>query len=347
VAKPRRGPEVATKRRARWAPRVAGAVIALALVGGVIAWRTMVWMPGDDPPEPLPAPSETERAAAVALRGHVNELAGAIGERNDDHPDALRRAADYVERELVGAGYEVTRQPVPTHDQTFDNLEVTLAGAGKASEIVVVGAHYDSAEGAPGANDNASGVAALLVLAERLRTYTPARTLRLVAFVNEEPPHFKTDRMGSLVYARACKARGDDVRAMLSLETMGYYSDVEGSQKYPAPLSLFYPSSGSFIAVVGDVNARPLVHEVVAGLRASGAFPTEGGALPGSLPGISWSDHWAFWEQGYPGVMLTDTAPFRYPDYHEPTDLPDKVDYDKLARVVGGVESVVRALTGS
>jgi len=332
------------KRLGRWAARVLVVIVVLTGFAALGGWCTAVRMPGDSFTGPLPKLSTREGEHREALERHVQHLAGTLGERNANKPDALRAAAEYIEAELSKSGYEVARQPVPTHEQSFDNLEVSIEGGASKKEIVVIGAHYDSAEGAPGANDNGTGVAALLVLADAFAQKKPARTLRFVAFTNEEPPHFKSERMGSLVYARRCHERAESVVAMLSLETMGYYSDTEGTQKYPAPLSLVYPSQGDFIAVVGDISSRDLVHTVVESFRRNASFPSQGGALPGSLPGISWSDHWAFWEQGYPGVMLTDTAPFRYHDYHEATDTPDKVDYERLARVVSGLEPVIAEL---
>jgi hypothetical protein len=146
--------------------------------------------------------------------------------------------------------------------------------------------------------------------------------------------------MGSLVYAKRCKDRGERIVAMLSLETIGFYSDVKGSQKYPPPLSLFYPSTGNFIGFVGDRSSTDLMRSVVKTFRATTRFPSEGAALFASLPGVGWSDHWSFWQVGYPGVMVTDTAPFRYPHYHTGADTPDKLDYE-LERVVGELVGVL------
>ena len=171
-----------------------------------------------------------------------------------------------------------------------------------------------------------------------------ARTVRLVAFVNEEPPFCHTDLMGSRVYARRCRARDENVVAMLSLETIGFYVDEPGSQKYPFPFSLFYPDTGNFVGFVGNLGSRSLTRRSIRAFRESTDFPSEGLAAPGWIPGIGWSDHWSFWQEGYPGVMITDTAPFRYPHYHTPQDTPDRIDYDRFARVVMGVSGVVEAL---
>ena len=171
------------------------------------------------------------------------------------------------------------------------------------------------------------------------------KTLRFVAFVNEEPPFFQTEEMGSFVYAKRCKERGDHITAMISLETIGYFSDEPGSQKYPAAgLGFFYPGKGNFIGFAADTRSRPLLREAVAAFRQARKLPCEGAALPAAIPGIGWSDHWSFWQCGYPAIMVTDTAPFRYPHYHEPTDTPEKLDYDRFALVVSGMETVIRDL---
>lgn len=306
----------------------------------------MLSMPGKSFTGTLPELSVDEQAVAQSLRADVEHLAGDIGERNVQHHRQLIAAADFIDGELVKAGYQPARQSYDTKGRACDNIEVELAGGELAGEIVIVGAHYDSANGTAGANDNGSGAAALLTLARRLAGVKPTRTVRFVAFVNEEMPYFETDQMGSLVYARRCRARKENVVAMVSLETIGYYSDAPNSQKYPLPFSLVYPSTGNFIGFIGDVASGELVQRVVTTFRRETKFPSEGGALPGEIDGVGWSDHWSFWQQGYPAVMVTDTALFRYPHYHAAEDTPDKLDYDRLARVVVGLDHVVRDLAG-
>jgi hypothetical protein len=306
----------------------------------------MIGMPGKSFRGPLPPLGERELALRDALRRDVEVLAAEIGERNVPHHPALAAAADFVEQSFTSAGLRVSRQEYRVGDEPCHNLEVEIAGGERAGEIVVVGAHYDSVFGSPGANDNGSGVAATLALAREFAGRKPARTLRFVAFANEEPPYFLSDDMGSLVYAKRCRERAERVVAMLSLETIGYYSDEGSTQQYPAPLSFFYPSTGDFLAFVGNVSSRALVREAIGSFRRHASFPSEGGAVPGDIPGVGWSDHWSFWQQGYPAIMLTDTAPFRYPHYHTRDDTPDKLDYDRLARVVAGLAGVVADLAG-
>lgn len=335
--------------RIPWVTR--GGLLRLAGLGAAVgmlsvwAWREMIRMPGKSLRGSLPPMTAREAAVAASLRKDVQELAGRIGIRTLLDP-GLDQAADYVESRFGEAGYKVRRQVFEVERRPCANLEVEIAGGSAASEIVVVGAHYDSVLGCPGANDNATGVAGVLALAGALAGSRPRRTLRFLAFANEEPPFFQTERMGSRVYARRCRQRGENVVAMLSLETIGYYSDAPGSQRYPPPLGLFYPSTGDFIAFVGNVSSRRLVRQVVEVFRQRGSIPSEAGALPAFLPGVGWSDHWAFWKEGYPALMVTDTAPFRYPHYHTTRDTPDRVDFDRCARVVAGLEEVVRILAG-
>ncbi len=296
----------------------------------------------------LPAADEKLTALADELRRDVAHLAGEIGERNVlNRPKELAAAADWIEAEFKSAGYTPQRQEYQVSGVTCCNLEVEIVGKARAEEIVVVGAHYDTVVGTPGANDNTSGVAATLALARRFAKRDSDRTLRFVAFVNEEPPYFQTDQMGSWVYAHRCRQRGENIVAMLSLETIGYYDDTPGSQNYPAPLGQMYPSEGNFIGFVGNTESGDLVNQAVATFRRNEEFPAEGGALPGEIPGVGFSDQWSFWQEGYPALMVTDTAMFRYPHYHEPEDTIDKVNFDRMARVVRGLEAVVAELGGS
>lgn len=317
-------------------------VLIAALVFG--CWLVMIRMPSKSYRGPLPPLTGHQAALRDALERDVTALAGGIGERNVFNPAKLEAAADYIANAFAAAGYQVMRQTYEASGELCENLSVQLDGSRYPDEIVVVGAHYDSVSGSPGANDNGSGVAALLALARDWAGRKPARTLRFVAFVNEEPPFFQTEQMGSLVYAKECRKRGERIVAMISLECIGYYSDAPGSQKYPPPIGLFYPSAGNFIGFVGNVAHRKLVRRCVSTFRKSAQFPCEGGALPEVLPGINWSDHWSFWQVGYPAVMVTDTAPFRYPHYHAASDTPDKLDYARLARVVSGLSAVIEDL---
>ncbi len=280
------------------------------------------------------------------LEADVQTIAGKVGERNVWHYAQLSAAADFIESSFSRAGLKPQRISYDLHGRTCHNIDSEIPGAGP--EIVIVGAHYDSVLGSPGANDNGSGVAALLALARRFARTSTSATLRFVAFVNEEPPFFQTPQMGSFVYASRCKARGERIGAMISLETIGYFSDVPHSQTYPAPgLGLLYPKVGNFIGFVANMHSRALLRRAMSIFRAQAKIPSQGVALPAFIPGVAWSDQWSFWEHGYPGIMITDTAPFRYPHYHSATDTPDKLDYSRFALVVSGMENVIAILVGA
>jgi hypothetical protein len=151
--------------------------------------------------------------------------------------------------------------------------------------------------------------------------------------------------MGSFVYARRCRQREERIVAMMSLETIGYYADESGSQHYPFPFQWFYPSTGNFIGFVGDLRSRHVVRQAIDSFRHAARFPSEGVATLATIPGVGWSHQWAFWQHGYPGIMVTDTAPFRYPAYHTAHDRPDQINYERLARVVDGLARVIQDFT--
>ncbi len=278
------------------------------------------------------------------LRRHVQTLAGEIGERHIWRPQALRAAADYVRAQFEALGYAVAAQAYDVRGVHCENLEVAIPGSRRAAEIVLAGAHYDTVAGSPGADDNASGVAGLIEIARSLRGLLPQRTVKLVAFVNEEPPFFPFGQMGSKLYATAARARGDDIRIMLSLEMLGCYRDEPGSQAYPPFLKWFYPDRGNFIAFVSNLRSRRALAEVTRAFRAHCAFPAERLASPAFVPGVAWSDQRSFWRAGYPGVMVTDTAFYRNPHYHSATDTPERLRYPEMAQVVQGLGRALAAL---
>ena len=310
-------------------------LVATGLTAGML--RSMIRMPGQNYTGPLlPLDAEESRIAAD-LRRHV--VAVASREHNMFKPEALEAAARHIETELETLWYAVQRQPYAAAMGPARNIEIEVRGT--SDEVIVVGAHYDSVIGSPGANDNGSGVAALLELARLWRSAARGRTLRFVWFVNEEPPFYHGPDMGSRRYVQHLRARGDRVTAMFSLETIGYYADQRGSQRYPPPLGFFYPDTGNFVGFVSNLASRSLLHEAISAFRRHARFPSEGVAAPAFIPGVDWSDHASFWDAGYPAVMITDTAPFRYPHYHSARDTPDKVDYERLARVVTGLHGML------
>ncbi len=301
----------------------------------------MLRMPGKSYQGPLVPLTEKEQGVQHTLQVHVNELAERIGERNLTCYPKLLEAASYIRGAWQGMGYEVSSQEYRVGEYRCENLEVEVPGTRKSKEIILIGAHYDSVKGSPGANDNGTGVAALLELARSMSGSPLDRTVRFVAFVNEEPPYFQTSVMGSRVYAERSRQLGERVKLMFSLETMGYYSEAEGSQRYPFPLSFWYPSVGNFIGFVGNLECRSWVQRVVGSFRARANVPSEGAALWGGLPGVGWSDHWSFWQEGFPAVMVTDTALFRDPHYHTAFDLSEYIHFEFLTHVVMGLSGVL------
>ena len=284
-----------------------GVLLAIVLFGVYT-----MWMPGTRFRGQAPAPSTEVLSLATALKAHVVALSHDIGERRVELGDSMDRAQRYLVT-IAGEIAPRSRSEVRLEDVGINGghaNNVVWELPGMSSELVVVGAHYDSAEGAPGADDNASGVAATLELAKRLSARRLQRTVRFVLFANEEPPYFQNPGMGSLAHARGCHQRGERVAAMLSLESIGYYTDSPKSQKYPHLIGFLYPDRGDFIAFVGNLDSRSLVRRAIGTFRAATQFPSEGAALPTRVPGIDWSDHWAFWQFGYPAIMVTDTAIF-------------------------------------
>ncbi|MCK6452961.1 MAG: M20/M25/M40 family metallo-hydrolase [Alphaproteobacteria bacterium] len=287
------------------------------------------------------------RADVAALKYHVRRLAGEIGERNVSRPRALDAAAAHIEEAWRLQGYAVRRQAYEVMGVTCANLEIVRPGSAPQGGILLLGAHYDSVRGSPGANDNASGVAALLELSRAFAAERPAMTVRFVAFVNEEPPFFMGAQQGSMVYAAAARQAADDIRLMVSLETIGCYSDAVGSQHYPPGFGLFYPDRGNFLGFVANLRSRALMRRAARAFRAVSDFPLEHVATLGIVPGVSWSDHRSFWRYGYRAFMATDTAFYRYPYYHAAGDTPDKLAYPELARVTDGLIGCFAALAAS
>ena len=296
---------------------------------------------------------ENARAApdlAERMRQHVQAVASE--EHNTRRPAQLERAAVYIETTLEKAGYTPARQEYEAGGQKVRNIEVAVANVAKGKRperIFIVGAHYDSAQGAPGANDNGSGTAAVLELARLLKTVQPASgtEVRFVFFVNEEPPFFLSEEMGSMQHAAEMKRQGQKVEGALVLETMGYYSDKPGSQQLPPGLEGQYPDTGNFIAFVGTIESSALVRQALAAFQGASDFPAQGLAAPAHTMGVTLSDHSSYDRHGYPALMITDTAFMRYPYYHTAQDTPDKLDYESMARVVEGLAKTIGPLAGA
>lgn len=326
-------------RRRAWM----GVGAAVLAAGFGLAWR---WV---QPPATAPAPAVHRPATepeVERLRAHVRMLSETFHPRDSRHPENLERAADYLAGHLARAGGHVESQRFRVDGRDYRNVIARFGP--QDGERIVVGAHYDSARGTPGADDNASGVAGLLELAARLGRQPPPLRVDLVAYTLEEPPYFRTGNMGSVVHARSLKVAGVGVRAMVALEMLGHFTDVPGSQEYPlAALKLKYPDTGHFIGVVGAPGDGGLTDTVAEAMRGASPLPVESLSAPQTLEGVDFSDHGSFWAQGYRAVMVTDTAFFRNPRYHEAGDTWDTLDYARMAQAVQGVHAAVRTLAGS
>lgn len=313
----------------------------LLVAGFVLA---IVACRGHRPPEPAAeAACRRARVDTAALRRHVETLATEFLPRSAAHPENLDRAAAYVADELRATGSEPREQSYPAFSGTYRNV---LASYGpETPERIVVGAHYDAAGDDPGADDNASGVAGLLELGRLLAASPPPLRVELAAYTLEEPPGFATESMGSVVHARSLRAEKARVRLMISVEMIGSFSDLPGSQSFPVGVPRGdYPTTGNFIAVVGRNGQGGMVSEIAGAMRLASRVPVQTLVARRSVPGVDLSDHRSFWDEDYPAVMVTDTAFFRNPRYHTPEDTPDTLDYERMAEVVQGIHCAVQAV---
>jgi Zn-dependent M28 family amino/carboxypeptidase len=296
------------------------------------------------PRKELPPLTPAEHRLQAELRQRVQRLAGVIGERNARRPTALLEAVTYLETVWGKAGFEVHSQEYFVDHDLFSNLWVEVPGLTEAESILVVGAHYDTVPGTPGADDNGTAVAALISLSLQARHWKPQKTIRFVAFANEEPPYFMTPHMGSYAYAQRCKLQGDKIDGMVCLEMLGYFSKESGSQQNRHGM---LPDVGDFIGLVGNVESEGLIRQAADAFESEVGFPMQAAAVPlDMVPEAAFSDHWSFWQFGWPAFMVTDTGPLRNPHYHLPSDTPDTIDYESYTRVVVGVQGVIKSLAG-
>ena len=298
--------------------------------------------------QPMSSPMPNEQAqlnvSPDRLKTHVQMLSETFAPRDYTNTENLDRAAAYIKQTFEQTNGRVSEQPYKANGRSYRNV---IASFGRESnERIVIGAHYDVCMPLPGADDNASGVAGLLELAPLLGQSELPIQVELVAYTLEEPPFFRSEAMGSAVHAASLKQQGLTVRAMFSLEMIGYFSDEPGSQKFPNPiLKLFYPSRGNFIAVVGNFGQIGLVRKVKRAMRSTTLLPVHSITAPGWLPGIDFSDHLNYWQQGYPAVMITDTSFYRNEHYHTAEDTLEKLDYNRMAKVVQAIHATILELS--
>ena len=287
---------------------------------------------------------DTLRNLQEQLKAHVIALSDSIGDRSVFDYRKLQAAAEYITEQFSSMGYHVDFQAYLSEGKEVKNIIAVKKGTSKPEEIMVVGAHYDTCFN-PGADDNASAVAGLLELARNLYGVETVKTIWFVAFVNEEPPFFQTDAMGSTVFVKQCTANGMNISGAVILEMIGYYSDEAGSQRYPPFLGMFYPGKGNYIAVIGNLHSRNLTKTLVAGFKRRTDFPIESLTDVGLFQGTDFSDHWSFWQQGIPAVMVTDTSFYRNPFYHTQKDTYETLQYQHMASVVTGLTEAVTELS--
>ncbi|HSX58786.1 MAG TPA: M28 family peptidase [Tahibacter sp.] len=303
-----------------------------------------------------PLPSQPPAVEPAALERHVRVLSVDLFPRSYDQPERIEAAARYVERTFADAGVATESQAVEVDGMTYRNVIARFGP--REGPLLVIGAHYDShadvARGVgeagfspqthtPGADDNASGVAVLLELARLLATHPPPRPVELVAYTLEEPPHFRSSDMGSARHAHALREAGRDIELMLSLETLGHFDDAPGSQAYPIPaMRWLYGDRADFIAVVGRLGGFAATRRVKASLLGASDLPVRSINAPALLPGIDFSDHLSYWDEGFPALMITDTAFLRSANYHGAGDTAEKLDYARMAKIVQGVYAITR-----
>lgn len=274
----------------------------------------------------------------INLVSHVKHLSEDIGSRSYLEIEKLNKAADYIEEKFRSYNCTVKRYSFRHDDNIYYNIEAEIKGTLGKKEFIVIGAHYDTVYGTPGADDNASGIAGLLELA-RLTSENPLPIdVRFVAFALEEPPFFMTKHMGSYVYAECLKREKAKVEGMISLEMIGYFCSNEGCQYYPLPFfRWFYPKKGDFIAFVGNLQSKRFTMKIKKAFQKSSSIPVESLNTLSLVVGVNFSDHSSFWKFGYPAFMITDTAFFRNPHYHAHSDTADTLDYKKMADLVNGL----------
>lgn len=274
------------------------------------------------------------------LEAHVRKLSVELGPRDESHIENLDRVAAYIKSEFSQTGASVSEQPYRVQGKSYRNVVAQFGP--ESAERIVVGAHYDTAGPLPGADDNASGVAGLIELARLLGRQQPPMRVELVAFSLEEPPYFRTTGMGSSVHAESLRTQNVRVRAMFSLEMIGYFSDAANSQRFPiGVLGALYPSTGNYIAVVGRLSDGFLVRRTKAAMRHAAPLPVYSINAPSFVPGVDFSDQLNYWHAGYGAVMITDTAFYRNFNYHTAEDTAEKLDYKRMAMVVEGVYAAV------
>lgn len=309
----------------------------ILIIPAFVYLTTFGWRPSSGKSVQL---TRDEKDASVRMRNFVNILAQEIGVRNHAYYENLEDASSFIHHSFAELGYPVQVLAYKVDGKLYKNLIAVKQGTVYPDETIIIGAHYDSCYN-PGADDNASGVAGLLELARQLKNIKLNHTVKFIAFVNEEPPFFRTANMGSYVYTRQAKANGERIKGAVILEMIGYFSGDLFSQRYLPFLGPFYPNQANFISIVGNFPSRQIVNFLYQGFRQNNDFPVEKIIAPEFVPGIYYSDHWSFWKMGYPAVMVTDTAFLRSRHYHRQSDTVETLNFESMTKVIYGLKEAV------
>ena len=334
-------------RAMRWT-HIGLAAVVLLLAATVLAFWYMINCEGTWDGPRLEEDEAFDLAASKAQMQADVAYLQSLGPRNSTggaEYAQLRACEGWVKARWESQGYPVQVHSFSVDGRSYANLEIEIAGKKSPSRIIVVSAQYDTLPESPGANNNGSGMAVLFQLSELFREHTPDKTLRLIAFVNEEDPFFGTEDMGSYRYAMRAHQRGENIEFMLSLDALGIYKHERGTQTLPFPFSLFYPDRGDFLAFIGNLPSRRHMIATTRGFRKGSAFPIRAGVVPEWVEGAGWSDHLSFWKFGYPAIQVTDTGAFRSASHTTSADTMEKLDFEALSRIVVGMYGAIIELT--
>lgn len=282
---------------------------------------------------------------AQRLKQIVSALSLDIGPRCYTQRERLAKAAEFIENQMNSYGLAPERQFFLVNGMEYSNVYTEVKGTESTNEIIVIGAHYDTVCETPGADDNASGIAGMLETARLIAESPAVHTILFAAFTLEEPPFFRTRQMGSYIFAEYLHKRNTNIKGMISLEMIGYFTEKEGSQYYPMPLfRWFYPDSGNYIAFVGNLRSRNFANRFTKLFKSFSSVQVESLNATSLVPGIDFSDHLSFWRFDYPAFMITDTAFYRNPHYHAPSDTPETLNYEKMSQIVLGIHNTLRQI---
>lgn len=285
----------------------------------------------------------TNIADTTLIKSHLKAITKTKNFRTHKNVDQLNQTADYIKNIFSQYSENVSFQEYTVNGQVYKNVICSFGTEHK--KRIIVGAHYDVCGDQEGADDNASGVVGLLELSRLLKGQKLNYRIDLVAYTLEEPPHFRTENMGSYIHAKSLADNKADVYGMISLEMIGFFKDGKKTQSYPIGLlSLFYGNKGNYITLVKKFGAGKFTRKFCREFKSTKAIRTKKFAGPPALPGIDFSDHLNYWKFGYSALMITDTAFYRNKNYHEETDTMETLDIPRMAKVIDGVFASLTAL---